>query len=138
MSRRRVAMSRSGLAGRIFAFLAVCYFVCTGPRACADDAAMQKKTYTYKTVGDTNIQADVYRPDDAKSRPVVVWIHGGALIVGNRNSVPQDILNLCRKQGYVLISLDYRLAPEVKLPAIIEDLRDAFRWIHDKGPELFH
>jgi acetyl esterase/lipase len=104
----------------------------------ADAPTFPKKTYTYKTVGDTKIQADVYRPDDAKGRPVVVWIHGGALIVGSRNSVPPQILDLCRKEGYVLVSLDYRLAPEVKLPAIIEDIQDAFRWIREQGPTLFH
>jgi acetyl esterase/lipase len=107
-------------------------------RAGADDAKLAKKTYTYKTVGKVDIQADVYRPSDDKVRPVVVWIHGGALIVGNRHSVPAYILGLCRKEGYALISLDYRLAPEVKLPAIIEDIKDAFRWLRDKGPELLH
>jgi acetyl esterase/lipase len=97
-----------------------------------------KKTYTYKTVGDTKIQADVYRANDTKVRPVVVWIHGGALIMGSRTSVPDRLLKLCRTDGYVLVSLDYRLAPEVKLPAIIEDVQDAFRWLNERGPQLFH
>jgi acetyl esterase/lipase len=97
-----------------------------------------KKTYTYKTVDRIKIQADVYRAADTKVRPVVVWIHGGALIVGNRGGVPKNLLDLCRAEGYVLVSLDYRLAPEVKLPAIIEDIRDAFRWLHEQGPKLLH
>jgi acetyl esterase/lipase len=100
------------------------------------DETLMKKTYVYKTIGETKIHADVYRPDDAKVRPVVVWIHGGALIMGSRTGVPRELLDLCRAEGYVLVSLDYRLAPEVKLPAIIEDVQDAFRWLHDKGPEL--
>jgi acetyl esterase/lipase len=36
------------------------------------------------------------------------------------------------------VSFDYRLAPEVKLPAIIKDVRDAFRWLRERGPGLFH
>jgi acetyl esterase/lipase len=109
------------------------------PATAADDAPMfQKQTYTYKTVGETKIQADVYRANDARIRPVVVWIHGGALIVGSRTSVPRDLLDLCRTEGFVLVSLDYRLAPEVKLPAIIEDVQDAFRWLREKGPNLLH
>jgi acetyl esterase/lipase len=99
--------------------------------------AFRKKTYTYKTVGETKIQADVYRADDTKVRPVVVWIHGGALVLGSRTGIPRDLLELCRSEGYVLISIDYRLAPEVKLPAIIDDVRDAFRWIREQGPKLF-
>jgi len=95
-----------------------------------------KKTHVYKTVGETQIHADVYRPDDAKVRPVVVWIHGGALIVGSRAGVPKQLQDLCRQEGYALVSLDYRLAPEVKLPEIIDDVKDAFRWLRDKGPKL--
>jgi len=97
-----------------------------------------KKTYTYKTVDGINVQADVYRPDDGKVRPVLVWIHGGALIVGSRTQVPQELRDLCRAEGYALVSLDYRLAPEVKLPAVVEDVRDAFGWLREQGPRLLH
>src|SRR6187397_2407033 len=101
----------------------------------AQPPALVKKAYTFKTVGDVKIQADVYRPDDTKVRPVVVWIHGGALILGNRAGVPKNILDLCREEGYALISIDYRLAPEVKVPEIIADVEDAFRWIREEGPK---
>jgi acetyl esterase/lipase len=100
----------------------------TGP-ARAADPPFPKSTYTFKTVGDVKVQADVYRADDPAVRPVVVWIHGGALITGNRKSVPRNLLDLCRDEGYALVSLDYRLAPEVKLPEIIRDVEDAFRWL---------
>jgi acetyl esterase/lipase len=119
--------------------LAVTGAVLFGPGwAQGDEPALPKKTYIYKTVGETKIQADVYRANDTKVRPVVVWIHGGALIVGSRTSVPKQLLDLCRTDGYVLVSLDYRLAPEVKLPAIIDDIKDAFRWLREQGPKLFH
>jgi acetyl esterase/lipase len=113
--------------------------VLAGPRpAVGDEPTFSKKTFTYKTVGDTKIQADVHRADDEKARPVLVWIHGGALIMGSRDGPPRRLLDLCRAQGYVLVSLDYRLAPEVKLPAIAEDVEDAFRWLRGQGPKLFH
>jgi acetyl esterase/lipase len=99
----------------------------------ADELSFAKITDVYKTVGDLKIEADVYRSDDHTVRPVVVWIHGGALIMGSRESVPQQLLNLCKKEGYALVSLDYRLAPETRLPEIVQDLEDAFRWIHDEG-----
>jgi len=104
----------------------------------SDEPAFSKKTHTYKTVDKVNIQADVYRIEDKETRPVVVWIHGGALIMGSRTGVPKQLLDLCRTEKYVLVSIDYRLAPEVKLPAIIEDVQDAFRWLHEQGPKLFH
>jgi acetyl esterase/lipase len=102
------------------------------------EPAWRKTTHVYKTVGDTKIEADVYRIDDTQVRPVLVWIHGGALIMGSRNGVPKNLLELCQAEGCVLVSLDYRLAPEVKLPAIAEDIDDAFRWLREQGPRLFH
>src|SRR5262249_49129033 len=56
----------------------------------------------------------------------------------SRSGVPGNLLDLCKKEGYVLVSLDYRLAPEVKLPAIVEDVEDAFRWLRKDGPKLLH
>jgi len=58
--------------------------------------------------------------------------------MGNREGVPGDIREICQNSNYVLVSLDYRLAPEVKLPAIIEDIKDAFRWIHHDAAARFH
>jgi acetyl esterase/lipase len=125
------------IPARWFCCLALCWVV---PGFVGGVAAGQpgpvRRTYTFKTVGGTQLQADVYRPDDSKVRPVVVWFHGGALIIGGRNSIPHQLTELCREEGYALVSFDYRLAPEVKLPAIVEDVEDAFRWLRDKGPEL--
>jgi acetyl esterase/lipase len=104
----------------------------------ADGPAFGKKTHVYKTVGATKIECDVYRAEDDAIRPVVIWIHGGALITGSKNQVPANLLDLCKTEGFALISLNYRLAPEVKSPAIIEDIEDAFRWLSDQGPKLLH
>ena len=128
---------------RRLAFVAVCAVVVVGPLCLsaaesATEPTFVKTTYTYKVVGDCKIQADVYRADDAVVRPGVVWMHGGALILGSRRGVPRRLLDLCRDEGFVLVSIDYRLAPEVKVPAIIEDVQDAWAWIRKQGPALFH
>ena len=94
-------------------------------------------TCTYKRAGGLDIRADVHRPDDGASRPVVVWIHGGALIMGHRAGVPERVRKMMLDAGFVIVSIDYRLAPETKLPAIIEDVEDAFAWLREKGAELF-
>ncbi len=101
-------------------------------------AEVRMQTYTYKQVGDLEIKADVYRADDEIVRPVVVWIHGGALIMGGRGGIDARVKKMFLEAGYALVSIDYRLAPETKLPAILEDIEDAFRWIRERGPELFH
>ena len=100
-------------------------------------AAPDKQTFTYKRVGDLEIQADVYNSMPGKRRPTVIWIHGGALIVGHRSSVIPRFHERLLAAEWTVVLIDYRLAPETKLPAILEDVRDALRWVHDGGPERF-
>jgi acetyl esterase/lipase len=95
------------------------------------------RTYTYKTAEGCEIKADVYGAEARARKPAVIWIHGGALIMGSRKSLSGRFHVELLKQGFVVVSIDYRLAPETKLPAIIEDLRDAHRWVRKSGPKLF-
>ncbi len=100
-------------------------------------ADLQKRTHVYKRVDGVDVELDLYSPAASGARlPVVVWIHGGALVMGSRSSVPPHLLNLCRDRGFALVSVDYRLAPQVKAPAIVEDVKDAFHWIRGRGAEV--
>ena len=96
-----------------------------------------KTTWTYKTVGSLDIKLDVYRPEDNQLRPVVIWVHGGGLIMGSRTGVSRRVREPLLQAGYVLASIDYRLAPETKLPEILQDLEDAYTWVHENGPRRF-
>jgi acetyl esterase/lipase len=95
------------------------------------------ETYTYKTVGACPIKVDVHGAIAGESRPLAVWIHGGALIMGDRRGIDKTLLAELLKAGYVVASIDYRLAPETKLPAILDDVKDAFGWLRDLGPKRF-
>ena len=97
-----------------------------------------KDTYTYKTVDGHEIQADVHRYPMKEVRPALIWIHGGALILGSRTWLTSAQLELYLHAGYTVISIDYRLAPETKLAAIIKDIEDAYAWVRTKGPNLFY
>ncbi len=96
-----------------------------------------KRTYTWKIVDEHEIQADVYRIPGESLNQAIIWVHGGALILGARSGLPSDQLEMYLESGYVVISIDYRLAPESKLPAILEDLKDAYTWVREEGPALF-
>lgn len=96
-----------------------------------------KQTYVYKTVGDCKIKADVYRMPGEEVRPAILWIHGGALIMGRREFVPRDQLQRYLAAGSALVSIDYRLAPETKVKGIVEDIQDAYAWLRSQGPRLF-
>jgi acetyl esterase/lipase len=108
------------------------------PAICQAQESVGMKTYTYKTVGECPIKADVYGAAMTKTRPVVIWIHGGALIMGSRGQIDRTLRAKLLDAGYTVVSIDYRLAPETKLPAILEDLQDAYRWVRTKGADLFH
>jgi acetyl esterase/lipase len=111
--------------------------------ASAEDVGrFARKTYTYKEVGDCRIEADVYSLPGTDIRPALVVIHGGALIVGSREDMRQEAfrasLEAYLKAGFTVIAIDYRLAPETKLSGIIEDVKDAFHWLKEKGPTELH
>jgi acetyl esterase/lipase len=90
------------------------------------------ETYTYKSAGGCEIKADVHNAGDEARKPGVIWIHGGALIMGSRKAPPAWLTD---ERRFGIVSIDYRLAPETKLPAIIEDVQDAYRWVREEGPK---
>lgn len=99
---------------------------------------VEKKTFVYKKVGKTLIHADYYRfKGDASKKPVIVWIHGGGLINGSRG-MREELRNFYLDAGYAIVSIDYRLAPETKLPAIVEDVRDAILWVRKNSASLLN
>ena len=96
-----------------------------------------KSTEVFKHAGELEIKAEVYSYPDQKVRPCVVWFHGGALINGGRQGISSRVRNFAFENGYVLVSFDYRLAPETMLPEIISDLEDGMAWLVHEGPRKF-
>lgn len=99
---------------------------------------MQHETFVYKHVQGCDLLADVYRPAHMRAdAPVIVWLHGGALIFGSRTRLNPTVLARYVDAGYTVVAVDYRFAPETRLARIIEDIQDAIRWIRDEGPVRF-
>jgi acetyl esterase/lipase len=98
--------------------------------------ARTPETHVYKTVNGLDIKADVYRPAGGHVTPAIVWIHGGALIMGSRDTIRSFELERYLSLGYTVVAIDYRLAPETKLPAILEDVQDAYAWAQKRAGEL--
>lgn len=99
---------------------------------------IKKDVRTYKVANNCEIKADIYSLNDDVLRPVIMWMHGGALIFGNRENIRPEQVEMYLNAGFTIVSVDYRLAPETKLVNIIEDIQDAYGWIREKGPKLFH
>jgi acetyl esterase/lipase len=72
---------------------------------------------------------DVYAPNDAKNLPVVFWIHGGGWQAGDKTSVqgkPQAFVD----KGFVFVSTNYRLLPNVDMATIFRDVAKSLGWVH--------
>ena len=80
---------------------------------------------------------DVFTPEAASmARPVLIFVHGGAFIAGNKrgpNASPfyDNIMLWAVKNGFVGVNVTYRLAPQSPWPAAAEDLSAAVRWVTD-------
>jgi arylformamidase len=73
---------------------------------------------------------DVYWPHRAKNLPVVFWIHGGGWETGDKAIVqikPQAFVD----KGFVFVSTNYRLLPDVDMATIVGDIAKSIRWVHD-------
>jgi acetyl esterase len=78
----------------------------------------------------------IYTPHGAGPFPLLVFFHGSGFVLCSLDTHDGVCRNLCAGSGCVVASVDYRLAPEHKLPAGIEDCLYATRWATTHAPEL--
>jgi acetyl esterase len=78
-----------------------------------------------------------YRPAGTVARllPVILFFHGGGFVIGSLEGYDQLCRFFAARTGCAVVAVDYRLAPEHKFPAAIEDGAAAFRWLAAHGPE---
>jgi acetyl esterase/lipase len=70
-------------------------------------------------------------PDGCTGAPVVVWVHGGGWQRGSRTNVSANQLAWAADNGWVHVSVDYRLSPAVTYPEHNRDLAAALAWVND-------
>lgn len=82
----------------------------------------------YKNGKDTYIKErcklDICYDKSKKNSPVVVWYHGGGLTCGQK-----EIPGLLKKQGFVVVGVNYRLLPKVKIDECLDDCAAALAWV---------
>jgi acetyl esterase len=82
------------------------------------------------------IPVRAYTPRDAGEGPLplVVWLHGGGWAIGSIDTYEAPVRALANASGAVVVSVEYRLAPEHRFPAAVEDCLAAVRWaVHQAG-----
>ena len=78
----------------------------------------------------------LYRPHSSGPHPMVVYFHGGGWVIGNLDTDDGFCRELCAQSGAIIVSVDYRHAPEARYPAAVDDGFAAVRWIADNAAAL--
>jgi arylformamidase len=100
-----------------------------GSPALAQTLAPMKSNQPYVENGHERHVLDIYAPANASNLPVLFWIHGGGWQSGDKTSVhlkPQFFT----EKGFVFVSINHRLLPDVVMEDIIADVAQAFAWMH--------
>jgi acetyl esterase/lipase len=74
--------------------------------------------------------------DSADASPVLYWMHGGGMVIGNRYMDDARLIEWSRWLGCACVSVEYRLAPEAPYPAALDDCEDGLRYIVDNAHDL--
>jgi acetyl esterase len=82
------------------------------------------------------IPARHYRPATAEPTPLLVFYHGGGWTIGDLDTHDALCRLTCRDADVHVLSVDYRLAPEHRAPAAVDDAYAAFRWAHENAGDL--
>lgn len=78
---------------------------------------------------------DVYRPKNAQGKiPVIVSVHGGGWVYGDKELYQFYGMTLAQR-GFAVVNFTYRLAPEVKFPAPLEDTNNVISWMYENQEE---
>jgi acetyl esterase len=83
---------------------------------------------------DPDVAVRVYRPREAQA--AVVWLHGGGYVVGNLDTEHPWCARIAEGSGAVVVSVNYRLAPEHRFPAALDDAYAVLGWTFEHAAEL--
>ncbi|MFC4115962.1 alpha/beta hydrolase [Nonomuraea zeae] len=87
--------------------------------------------------GEPDVRVRIYRPaQDGDGRPGLYWIHGGGMIIGFPEMDDAMVVDWVERLGVVVVSVDYRLAPEHPHPAPVEDCYAGLVWTAKSAVEL--
>ena len=78
----------------------------------------------------------IYTPDGAGPFPMIMYFHGGGFVLGNLDTCNNACHFLSKTVGCIVIAVDYRLAPEHKFPAGVEDAYTATAWAAEHAEEI--
>ena len=83
-----------------------------------------------------DIRLRLYWPNAAGPAPAIVYYHGGGHVIGSLDTHDLIARNLCAGAEALVVSVDYRMGPEHRFPAAVEDSFAALEWVHRNAGSL--
>ncbi|AAK42652.1 alpha/beta hydrolase [Saccharolobus solfataricus] len=83
-----------------------------------------------------DIKVRVYFPNQRENLPAVVYYHGGGFVYGNLDTHDSVCRLISKLSNTIIVSVDYRLAPEHKFPTQVYDAYDVVKWLANNGGKL--
>lgn len=84
---------------------------------------------------DEGIALRVYTPDGVLTGAALLWIHGGGMVIGSAAQDDRFCTETARKLGVIVVSVEYRLAPEYPFPAAVDDCYSAWTWLQQAATQ---
>lgn len=94
-----------------------------------------KKDIVFATCGGTNLTLDAFVPQGEGPFPTCILVHGGAWMNGTKTSYIAPLFEPLSNAGFTWFTINYRLAPQHRFPACIEDVESAIRWVKAHAKE---
>ncbi|MCD9095668.1 alpha/beta hydrolase [Luteimonas fraxinea] len=82
------------------------------------------------------LHAFVYRPDGARNARVIVYFHGGGWVIADAEVYDAGARGLAKQANAIVVSVDYRQAPEHRFPAAWDDAISSYQWVAAHAAEL--
>ncbi|MDO3410418.1 alpha/beta hydrolase [Saccharibacillus sp. CPCC 101409] len=104
-----------------------------------DSSGFECTTVPVHTVDGLQLNGTFYRGTGNRIyKGTILYLHGGGLIFGHREDLPEPYISLLTESGYGLLALDYPLAPESKLPDIMRSIGRSVEWFVREGPHILN
>lgn len=85
---------------------------------------------------DSGIGLRIYTPGRDRTGAALLWIHGGGMVIGSAAQDDVFCADTARELGIVVVSTEYRLAPEFPFPAALDDCHAAWTWLQQSAEQL--
>jgi triacylglycerol lipase len=101
------------------------------------DSGVEWREQSIATPAGHALRVRIYRPTDRNDRlPALLHIHGGGYVMGSVRMNHLSNIELAASTSALILSVDYRLAPETVAPGAVEDCYAALQWLHDNAEQL--